>query len=142
MSDTADSADRPPVLLGPGEGRSYPMGRLAAVFKADGAETDQKYSISEWWLDAHTRGPGPHSHAEDDVFYILAGIMSVMVGTDWIDAQPGTFVLVPANVTHDFENRGSERAGMLNVSVPGDFEQRMPAIARWFVERPLADSQV
>ena len=118
------------------------MGRLSAVFKADGLETDQRYSISEWWLDAHTKGPGPHSHAEDDVFYILAGTMSVMVGNEWIDAEPGTFVLVPGNVTHDFENRGSERAGMLNVSVPGDFEQRMPAIAKWFVERPLPDSHV
>jgi ferritin len=30
------------------------MGRISAVFKADGAETGQLYSISEWWLDPHT----------------------------------------------------------------------------------------
>jgi hypothetical protein len=65
-----------------------------------------------------------------------------MVGTEWIEARPGTFVLLPGNVTHDFENRGSERAGMLNVSAPGNFEERMPGIAKWFVERPLADSHV
>ena len=72
MTDSGSSAGRHPVVLGPGEGRAYPMGRLSAVFKADGEETRQGYSISEWWLDAHTKGPGPHSHPEDDVFYVLA----------------------------------------------------------------------
>jgi hypothetical protein len=49
------------IVLAAGEGRAYPMGRLAAVFKADGAETDGQYSISEWWLEPHTPGPGAHS---------------------------------------------------------------------------------
>ncbi|HYI60915.1 MAG TPA: cupin domain-containing protein [Acidimicrobiales bacterium] len=117
------------------------MGPLSAVFKADGAETGGRYSISEWWLDPRTKGPGPHSHPEDDVFYVLAGTMSVLVGTEWVEASAGSFVLVPGNVTHDFENRGSERAGMLNVSVPGDFEPHMTSIARWFFERSAEDSR-
>jgi mannose-6-phosphate isomerase-like protein (cupin superfamily) len=137
-----NSADgRRPVVLGPGEGREYPMGAISAVFKADGAETGQRYSISEWWLDPHTKGPGAHSHPEDDVFYVLAGTMSVLVGTDWIEAGAGSFVLVPGSVTHDFENRGSERAGALNISAPGDFEEHMPGIARWFAEHPPGDTR-
>ena len=31
---------RKPVILGPGEGRSYPMGRIAAIFKADETESE------------------------------------------------------------------------------------------------------
>lgn len=142
MTDSGGTADRCPVVLGPGEGRAYPMGRLSAVFKADGAETGHGYSISEWWLDPHTKGPGAHAHPEDDVFYVLAGTMSVMVGAEWIEASTGSFVLVPGDVTHGFENRGSERAGMLNVSAPGDFEQRMPGIAQWFIDRAPEDSHV
>src|SRR4051812_7342249 len=114
-------SDRAPVVLGPGEGRSYAMGRIAAVFKADGEETAGGYSISEWWLEAHTTGPGPHSHPEDDVFYALEGTMSVRVGDRWVDATRGSFVLVPGGTVHDFENRSEERAGVLNVSAPGDF---------------------
>ena len=34
---------RKPVILGPGEGRSYPMGRIAALFKADEFETESRY---------------------------------------------------------------------------------------------------
>jgi len=37
-------------------------------------------------------------------------------------------------VTHDFENRSATRAGLLNISAPGDFEQHMPAISQWFRE--------
>jgi mannose-6-phosphate isomerase-like protein (cupin superfamily) len=135
-------ADRRPVVLAPGEGRSYPMGPLSAVFKADGAETAQRYSISEWWLDAHTKGPGPHSHPEDDVFYVLAGTMHVFVGGEWHEAPAGSFVLVPSGMTHDFENRGEKRAGMLNVSAPGNFEQHMPGIAQWFIDRSPDDARI
>ncbi len=135
------SPDRPPVILGPGDGRGYPMGRISALFKADGSETGERYSISEWWLEPHTKGPGPHSHPEDDAFYVLSGTMTVLVGSEWIDARAGSFVLIPGNMTHDFENRGAERAGMLSFWAPGTFEHRMPDIARWFAEHPPEDTR-
>jgi len=112
------------------------MGRIAAVFKADGAETADRYSISEWWLEPHTQGPGPHSHPEDDVFYVLEGTMSFLVDGKWLDAPRGSFVLVPGGSTHDFQNRGEVRAGVLNLSIPGNFEGAMPDIAKWFAEHP------
>ena len=56
------------------------MGRIAAVFKADGDETVQRYSISEWWLEARTQGPGAHAHDEDDVFFVIEGTMSFLLG--------------------------------------------------------------
>jgi mannose-6-phosphate isomerase-like protein (cupin superfamily) len=140
VTEAAGSTDRRPLVLAPGQGRSYPMGRISAVFKADQAETAGRYSISEWWLDPHTQGPGAHSHPEDDVFFVLEGTVSVLVGDDWFEAPSGSFVLVPGGVTHDFENRSDQRAGMLNVSTPGDFEASMPAIADWFAEHPPGDA--
>ena len=116
------------------------MGRISALFKADGTETAGRYSISEWWLDPHTRGPGAHSHPEDDVFYVLAGTMSFLVSDEWIEAPRGSFVLVPGGVPHAFDNRGDTPAGMLNVSAPGDFEPHMTGIAEWFIERAPADA--
>jgi mannose-6-phosphate isomerase-like protein (cupin superfamily) len=112
------------------------MGRIAAVFKADETETDSRYSISEWWLEPHTKGPGAHSHDEDDIFYVIEGTMSVLVDEQWLDAERGSFVLIPGGVTHDFENRGEVRAGVLNFSVPGPFEPHMPDIAAWFKDNP------
>jgi len=129
---------RQPIVLAPDAGRDYPMGRIRALFKADGAET-AAYSISEWWLEPHTQGPGAHSHPEDDVFYVIAGTMSVLVGDRWVDATPGSFVLIPGGVTHDFQNRGDVRAGILNFT-NGEFESEMPGIAAWFAENPPGEA--
>lgn len=96
MKDLEAGSDRTPVVLAPGEGREFPMGRLSAV--------------------------------------------SIRVGDRWIDADSGAFVLVPGGTPHDFENRTDARAGMLNVSAPGDFESQMPGIADWFRDRAPEDS--
>ncbi len=132
---------RTPIHLLPNRGRAYPMGPVRAVFKADGAETRGRYAISEWWLEPHTKGPGLHSHPDDDVFYVLEGTLSIRVGNRWIEAKKGTFVLAPGGVKHDFENRTGKRAGMLNVSVPGDFEPNIPGIAAWFRARSPEDAR-
>jgi mannose-6-phosphate isomerase-like protein (cupin superfamily) len=122
------------------ESADHGAGRIAAVFKADGEQTESRCSISEWWLDPHTQGPGPHAHPEDDIFYVVAGTMSILVGEAGTDAEPGAFVLIPGGMRHDFENRGSVRAGVLNISVPGGFEPAMPDIAAWFAEHPPGDA--
>jgi len=86
---------RAPILLPPGAGRAYRMGPVHAVFKADGDETRGRYSISEWWLEPYTRGPGAHTHEEDDVFFVIEGTMSFFVGGAWIDAPKGSLVIAP-----------------------------------------------
>lgn len=123
------------MILGPGEGRKYDLGGGSAVFKADRSETDQMYSISEWWLEPHTKGPTPHHHPDDDVLFVLAGTVSVLLDTEWIEAEAGSFVLIPGGMTHKFDNRTGERAGFLSLSAPGGFEQKMPGIAEWFRSR-------
>ena len=67
--------------------------------------------------------------------------MSFFVGGTWIDAPKGSLVIAPGGTAHDFENRTAERAGALNVSVPGDFEPEMEGIARWFRARSAAASR-
>jgi mannose-6-phosphate isomerase-like protein (cupin superfamily) len=133
---------RKPIILAPGQGRAYPMGRISAVFKADEEETQSCYAVSEWWLEPTTQGPGAHSHDEDDLFYVIEGVMSIRVDDEWFECAKGSFVLVPGGVTHDFENRGSVRAGILNFSSPGPFEPEMPGIAEWFAQNPPKDTGV
>jgi mannose-6-phosphate isomerase-like protein (cupin superfamily) len=136
-----DSGGREPVVLGPGEGRAYPGGRIDAVFKVDSDETDGAYGLSEWWLEARCAGPGPHRHPKDDAFYVLEGTMSIRVGERWVQADAGSFVLIPGGVTHDFENRSDAPARMLNIATPGGFEQQMPEIARHFIAHPPGEPQ-
>jgi mannose-6-phosphate isomerase-like protein (cupin superfamily) len=128
------------IFLAPGAGRSYDAGPMHAVFKADGEETADRYCVSEWWLQAGDSGPGPHSHEENvELFYVVEGTMSFLAGDRWVDAPAGSFLRIPAGVTHDFANRSTERAGVLNVFLPGGFEARMPEIVDYFAERGEPD---
>jgi mannose-6-phosphate isomerase-like protein (cupin superfamily) len=124
------------VVIAPGQGRRYPMGRMNAIFKADGAETKSAYSVSEWWLEPNTHGPGTHAHEEDHVYYVISGTLSVLVENAWSAAPKGSYILIPGGTPHDFENRGRTRAGFISFNTPGGFEQDMPGIVDWFAEHP------
>ena len=83
------------LVLAPGQGRLYSMGRMHAVFKADTTETDSRYSVSEWWLEPNTQGPGTHAHAEDHVFYVIEGTVSIFIDGEWFHAVRGSYALIP-----------------------------------------------
>lgn len=137
--NTTASAARQPLIIAPDQGRHYAIGRMSAVFKADGAETQLGYSISEWWLQPNTRGPGVHAHPDDHVFYIIEGTMSVQVAAQWTDVPRGSYVLIPGGTPHDFENRGTTRSGFISINVPGGFEDKMPYIVQALTENPVGD---
>jgi mannose-6-phosphate isomerase-like protein (cupin superfamily) len=124
------------LFLPAGAGRTYEVGPMHAVFKADGVETDDRYCVSEWWLEAGQPGPGPHAHeANEELFYVLEGTMTFLAGEEWVDAPRGSFLRVPAGTTHDFENQSDARAGVLNVFLPGGFETIMPRLVAWAAEQ-------
>jgi mannose-6-phosphate isomerase-like protein (cupin superfamily) len=119
------------IILPPGGGRAYdPTTGFAGgarpmrgIFKADGPETQDRYCVSEWSVEPGRPGPGPHHHeANEELFLVTAGTMWFLVGERWVEAPAGTFLRIPAGVTHDFENRGDERAVAFNVFIPGGFE--------------------
>jgi hypothetical protein len=65
---------------------------------------------------------------------------------DFFDETPrstprGALVLAPGGLTHEFENRSPERAGVLNFSVPVRFEAERPAVADWLLRRPPGDTR-
>ena len=126
-----------PIILKQGQGRIYECGNMTAIFKADEKETDEKYSVSEWWLNPNSDGPGAHLHEDnDEIFYVIEGNPSILVGDNWIDSKKGDFLRIPAKTMHDFANRSDARCGLLNLFIPGGFERNMPAIVKWFEENP------
>jgi len=129
--------DEEVIVLSPGEGRAYSIGPMRGVFKADGVETGDRYCVSEWSVEPGCDGPGAHSHAENvELFIVTEGTMSFLVGSEWIDAPAGTFIRVPAGVTHDFANRTAEPASAFNVFIPGGgFEASFASWAKAAPER-------
>lgn len=141
MSEAQNKTSRP-IVLAPGQGRLYDMGRMKAIFKTDGSETDSRYSVSEWWLEPDTAGPGVHHHSEDHVFIVVEGRLSVFLDDVWITCEKGAFLLIPGNTPHDFENRSSRRTGFITFNIPGGFESQVPDIVQWFKENPLGKAKV
>lgn len=104
------------LILKSGEGRIYNCGTMTAVFKADENKTSEKYSISQWWLEPNSSGPSAHQHEDnEEVFYGLEGVTSLLVGENWIDVEKGTFLKIPAKTIHDFENRSDNKSGVLKI---------------------------
>ena len=123
------------IFLPPNQGRHYNLGKMQAIFKADVEETKERYSISEWWLEPYSEGPGAHSHQKNqDIFYVLEGTATIFIGEEWITASKGALILIPENTVHDFANRTDSKIGLLNFFIPGGFERNMPSIVKWFEE--------
>jgi mannose-6-phosphate isomerase-like protein (cupin superfamily) len=134
---TNSSVYKDAIFLLPDDSRKYKMGKIEAIFKADEEEANEKYCISEWWLDSFTEGPGAHSHEiNDDIFYVLEGTASILIGDEWVDAPKGSFILIKKKTPHNFANRTNIRLGLLNFFIPGGFERHMPDVVKWFDENP------
>ena len=133
---------RRPLIVKPKDGRKYKMGRMRAVFFADGDQTDNRYSISEWSLDARTEGPGVHSHPDDHIFYVLEGTLSLQIGAKQTRAPRGSYVLVPGGISHDFSNPGAKACKFISINTPAGFERMMPQLVEWFKKNPLSEAAV
>ena len=61
---------------------------------------------------------GLHTHPFDQVFYIIAGTMSLEIDGVAHEARPGTLVVFPAGVAHRNWNAGAEPTVHLALNVP------------------------
>ena len=76
---------------------------------------------------------GMHTHAVDQLFYILSGTMSLEISGKAYSADPGTLVVFPAGVPHRNWNGGAEATVHLAFNSP------LPAAGEPFA-RPIASS--
>ncbi|HEY1456147.1 MAG TPA: cupin domain-containing protein, partial [Candidatus Dormibacteraeota bacterium] len=61
---------------------------------------------------------GMHTHAVDQLFYVLSGTMNLEIAGEPHVAGPGTLVVFPAGVPHRNWNGGAEPTIHLAVNVP------------------------
>ncbi len=95
-------------------------------------------------FDPHREGASAHVHrAHNDLFYVLAGELTVLVGPDRVETPhpAGTIVLAPPLVVHGFRNAADEELRYLNFHAPGGgFAEYMHGQAPGFdSEDPPAD---
>ena len=95
--------------------------RLLAVGKATGRRFD--FMIGDF---SYLSGPPLHMHRDqDDTFYVLDGVLSVQIGDEVYELEPGDFATAPPGVPHTFGNmrRGQELVRAINIMTPGGFDE-------------------
>jgi mannose-6-phosphate isomerase-like protein (cupin superfamily) len=91
------------------------------VLLASGHQTGGRYCLL-WQLCPQGSGPGPHTHDQDEEFYVLDGDVTFRAGNQTLQAAAGSFLFIPRATVHSFRVE-SERAQLLNSYTPAGFER-------------------
>ena len=114
------------VVQRPGEGERHPAGASQILIKATGEDTGGSFFCSETTIAPGFEGPPPHRHAKlHDMFYVLEGVLTMQLGEETQQMQPGTFVCVPPGVVHTFSNPSDSPVRFLNFNTPAGWENYM-----------------
>ena len=105
-----------------GEGEAFWLLGDHYTFKISSEETMGSLAVIE-----HTsfpqNGPPPHiHHREDESFYILEGMVSVLLGDQSLEAHMGDFIHIQKGTLHTYKNIGAKPSRMLVILTPGGFE--------------------
>lgn len=98
-------------------------GPTRAVIKASSDATKGGFTMTDSTIAPGFPGPPLHWHREvTDSFYVLEGTLTVRLGDDLVEAEPGTYVCVPPGNVHTFSNRTDSPVRFLNISSPAGWE--------------------
>lgn len=117
-------------VLMPADRKRVSIGDATVVFKALGGDTGSDWSLMEYTAPPRFAGPPPHFHQQmSEAFYILDGVITLMLGEQVVEAQPGTFVLIPPGTIHTFSNAEDTPARILGFVSPAGYEHYFEDLA-------------
>ena len=107
-------------LIGPGEGQKRYTARGSVMFfKALAEQDDGDLSLMERTLPPGGRRPPPHRHTNcSEAYFVLDGLVSVILEGEELTVGPEGFVLVPRGTAHTFGNAGEDEARLLVIHAP------------------------
>jgi mannose-6-phosphate isomerase-like protein (cupin superfamily) len=116
------------------EGTSFWFLGSRFTLKATSEDTAGAFGLIETVQPAGFIAPPHVHHAEEEVFYILAGEITVFCGDSIQSARPGSLVWLPRDVPHWFRVEGEKPVHLLQWNFPGGLE-------RFFLElgEPIVD---
>ena len=93
------------------------LGALATI-KATSEQTHNAFALQEQVV-APGLEPPPHSHQQDEAFYVLEGAMTVRCGDQLWYAAAGSFAFLPQGIVHAFKVEGTTPVRVLVITSPG-----------------------
>lgn len=105
----------PPLQLGPTG--------LALRTRVRSTQTNRQYSCVEFMIGAKQMGPPPHVHRDlDEIMFVLAGTVTVLVGETVYTVPAGGWHLRPRGLVHTFWNATAQPAHYLDMYFNQNFE--------------------
>jgi mannose-6-phosphate isomerase-like protein (cupin superfamily) len=99
------------------------IGGLGIVFKIEGDEADERFSVVHHPLAPRALAAPLHRHTrEDEYSYVIEGTLGALLGDEVVTAGPGTWVFKPRNQWHTFWNAGDTRCEIIEIISPAGFE--------------------
>lgn len=107
-------------VIGPGDGHQrYEARGSVMLFKALAAQDNGDFSLMERSLPPGGRRPPPHRHTNcSEAYFVLDGLVSVVIEDRELSVGREEFVLVPRGTAHTFGNGGPEPARLLVIHAP------------------------
>jgi len=125
---TLNTKSANPVILKGKEGRHFWVWDDLYTVKITGNESNGAYALIECAVQPQSGTPPHIHHAEAEMFYILAGELTVWVADQRVQATAGSYVYIPQGTVHCYKNESQNVVTMLASMTPAGFEQFLIAI--------------
>ncbi|MDX6485417.1 MAG: hypothetical protein QOF43_570 [Gaiellaceae bacterium] len=111
------------VTVAADSGERVQLGGLGIVWKVEGAEAGDRFSVVHHPLEPRALAAPLHRHTrEDEYSYVLEGTLGALLGDEVVIAEPGTWVFKPRNQWHTFWNAGDTPCEIIEIISPAGFE--------------------
>lgn len=137
---TATSGTR--YLVEPGGGEAIWDGPIGTTVLVPAAATGGLLSICEMPVAPGFMVP-PHIHHDTDEYsYVLEGRVGARIGDDEFTAEPGSWIVKPRGIMHTFWNAGPAPARIIELVLPGRFEEFFRRSSELARGRELSDEDL
>ena len=106
-------------MVRPEEGEQASPGPVGIRIVEDGKHTGHRLGVVVSTLPPGPAQPPQHVHHEhDETFIVTEGKMRFSTGSENVDAEAGTVVVVPIGVPHTFSNPFEQPAAFIGLMTP------------------------
>ena len=111
------------IVLPPGGGKVIHVLGNPWTIKVNREDTGGPLAVMEALFRPGSGAPAHVHRQHEETFYVLEGEFLFHLGPQAVMATAGTFVFVPRDVPHAFENVGTRPGRLLGIMTPGGYEQ-------------------
>jgi mannose-6-phosphate isomerase-like protein (cupin superfamily) len=118
------------IAILPNQGENFDFGGLGVVWKIEGNETGERFSVVHHPLAPRALAAPLHRHhREDEYSYVIEGKLGALLGDEVVTAGSGSWVFKPRNQWHTFWNAGDTPCLIIEVISPAGFENYFREVA-------------